>query len=130
MQERGMAPRASAAQAAGLCGAIPTDGDGTRDFHERDLLNQAADRKMALGQIAGELTAAIRRALIEPAEVTIATIGRIAAQEYSPEIAAHAIEQLRELARALNYKLKNDGLAIQKLRDGLAGFERRLSGMP
>jgi hypothetical protein len=62
-------------------------------------------------------------------ETALATVERIRVQDFAPDVAEHAIVQLRELKNALNWKLKSDVQAIRRLADGLEGFERRLGQM-
>jgi hypothetical protein len=88
-----------------------------------------AEQRVALDEVAGKLTAAIRTLLIAPGEVAVTTIERIRADNFTPDVAAHAIEQLRELAEALDQKLASDTQAIARLGNILRGFEIRLGQM-
>src|SRR5579863_10084392 len=88
-----------------------------------------AEQRRAIDEVAGKLTAAIRSTVIEAGEVAVATIERIRADNYTPDVAEHAIEQLRELALALPRKLESDAQAIARLGNTLRGFEVRLGQM-
>jgi len=92
-------------------------------------VNKSADQRMALVQAGGELTRAIRRTLIEPAEAVIVAVDRIAAQNFPPHVTEHAVEQLANLGREINRKLDADVAMIARLQSGLAAFEKRLSEM-
>jgi hypothetical protein len=85
-----------------------------------------AEQRAALDEVAGKLTAEIRSTVIEAGEVAVATLERIRIDTYTPEIAEHAIGQLRELAEILDRKLASDTQAIARLGDTLRGFEVRL----
>jgi hypothetical protein len=88
-----------------------------------------ADQRTALNAVADKLTRAIRGTVIEPGEVVLATIERIRVQTYDLDVTSHAITQLGELASTVNGKLRDELRAIQRLRDGLDGFEQRLTRM-
>lgn len=87
------------------------------------------EQRAALDEVTGKLTAAIRSTLIEPGEVAAATLERIRADNFTPDVAEYAIEQLRELAGVLDRKLASDAQAIARLGNTLHGFELRLGQM-
>lgn len=88
-----------------------------------------ADQRTALDAVADKLTRATRGTVMEPGEVMLATIERIRVQTYDLDVTAHAITQLGELAGAVGGKFREELRAIQRLRDGLDSFERRLARM-
>jgi len=88
-----------------------------------------AEQRASLDEVAAKLTSAIRSSVLDPGEVAIATIERIRADAYRPDVAAHAIEQLEELAAALGRKLENPAQTIARLCGTLGGFEVRLGQM-
>lgn len=87
------------------------------------------DQKAAIEKRTVELTAAIRHALVEPAEGVIATLERIGERLYEPEVARYVLEQLGELKRELQWKLSGDASTIRRLGNGLYNFEKRLFAM-
>jgi len=88
-----------------------------------------AEQREALDEVCGKLTGAIRTIVVAPGEVAVATLERIRADTYAPDVAEHAIDQLRELAEALDRKLASDTQAIARLGNTLLGFEVRLGQM-
>lgn len=71
----------------------------------------------------------VRPRTIAPGEVAIATMERIRADNFTPDVAEYAIEQLRQLAEALSRKLESDTQAIARLGNTLRGIEVRLGQM-
>jgi hypothetical protein len=88
-----------------------------------------AEQRAAIEKAAGRVTGAVRRALLDPGENVIATIERLAAQTYPPEVAEHLCQQLGELAAGIDYKLGDRAQRIERLGTSLSAFEQRLAEM-
>ncbi len=84
---------------------------------------------MALDEVEAKLTGAIRRALIMPAENVTSIIKRIVEQDYPTEVAQHLLDQLRELANDISYRLGDRAQRIERLGTSLSAFEKRLFEM-
>jgi len=92
-------------------------------------MNAETERKALIDRRLGEISGEIRRSLVDPSEAAIATLTRIAAQDFSPAVAAHLVEQLGELQREIRAKLAGEAGMIRRLGNGLSHFEKRLFAM-